>query len=158
LADCYAWVGQANLAGMLYRGLAEDPACPTELLPPVAAGLGAVGENALALETCRELARREPWRHQAYFGIAFYLRRLGSPVGDVLDPVRRAFELAPGSVLYRVTLSALLDHVGRRDEACELMSDVDPASISCTCCLRRVATLFRQSGDKGRAERWTEAG
>ncbi|RUL83185.1 tetratricopeptide repeat protein [Tautonia sociabilis] len=158
LADCYVAAEKPELARLLYRDLAEHPGCPTALLPPVAAGLGAVGEFSLALSTCRELARRDPTAHQAYFGIAFYLRRLGHPVEDVLDPVRRAFELAPGSTLYRVTLSALLDHVGRRREAIELMRDVDPASVGCSCCLHRVATLFRQAGDDTRAERWTAAG
>ncbi|WP_169975706.1 tetratricopeptide repeat protein [Tautonia rosea] len=158
LADCYVAAEKPDLAGLLYLGLAEDPRCPTDLLAPVAAGLGTVGAFAAALATCRELARREPERHQAHFGIAFYLRKLGHPVEDVLEPIHRAFELAPGSTLYRVTLSALLDHLGRRAEACSLMRDVDPASIECSCCLRRVATLFRQAGDQGRAEQWTEAG
>jgi Flp pilus assembly protein TadD len=158
LADCYVADQKPGLAELLYQGLADDPTCPTELLPPVAAGLGTVGAFAAALATCRELARREPRRHQAHFGIAFYLRKLGHPVEEVLEPARRAFELAPGSSLYRVTLSALLEHLGRRDEARALMQDVDPGSIACSCCLRRVATLFRQAGDHRRAGRWTEAG
>jgi Flp pilus assembly protein TadD len=151
LADCYARTGHAELARDLYRGLSGDARCPTELLTAVASGLGGLGDHETALETCLELIRRDPEHHQAYFGVAFYLRRLGRPARGVLPAIQRAHELAPESPLYRITLAAILDHIGRREEAYELLRVVDPAVVQCGCCLHRMLVLFRNAGDLPRS-------
>ena len=67
--------------------------------------------------------------------MAFYLRRLGRPAEAVLPVVARAHELAPDAPLYRITLATLLDHVGRRDEAREILRDLDLDDDSCRGCL-----------------------
>ncbi|ODU01647.1 MAG: hypothetical protein ABS79_01345 [Planctomycetes bacterium SCN 63-9] len=145
LADCHVKAGEKTLARDLYVHLADDPKCPVELLPAVASGLGALSEYRPALETCRTLARRDPARHEAHFGMAYYLRRLGHPMDSILIHVSRAHELSPATPLYRITLASLLDHFGRRDEAQELLRDLDPKAINCACCLRRISSIFRGS-------------
>jgi len=152
LADCYARTGHAELAGDLYRALAVDARCPTDLLPAVASGLGGLGRHEDALKACRELIRRDPSCHEGHFGVAFYLRRLGMPPEAALPSVATAFELAPDLLLYRISLAALLDHVGRRDEAHDLLRDVDPGAVQCRCCLRRMATILRDTDDPTRAD------
>jgi tetratricopeptide (TPR) repeat protein len=152
LAECHARAGRRDLAENLYGQLAADPSCPSGLLPAVAAGLGALGCFRAALAACRELWRREPDCHEAIFGQAYYLRRLGAPLARIVDLVSRAHELAPGSSLYRVTLGSILAELDRRDEAYELLRGVDPGSIGCRGCLGRMRALFEQSGDEGRAE------
>ena len=95
LADCYARTGRIELARDLYRHLAGDNRCPTALLPAVASGLGAIGDDETALDVCRELVRRDPTRHEAHFGMAFYLRRLGNPPEAILPVVARAHSWSP---------------------------------------------------------------
>ncbi|WP_435006878.1 tetratricopeptide repeat protein [Tundrisphaera lichenicola] len=150
LAECFARTGFDELASDGYRCLALDPTCPSDLLPSVAAGLGQLGEFGPALGACLELVRREPGLPEAHFGVAYYLRRLGRAPEVVLPIVARAYELAPEVPLYRVSLATLLDHVGRREEACELIRDLDLESISCRGCLRRMATIFQAGGDADR--------
>lgn len=142
LADCYARTGRPDLARALYRDLAVDPASPLSLLSAIAAGLGGLGDDGPALATCLDLARREPSNHQAHFAVAFYLRRLGRSPQEMLPAVARACELAPEVSLYRVSYASLLDHLGRGDEARELLRDLDPGSVGCGCCLNRVRAIL----------------
>jgi Flp pilus assembly protein TadD len=150
LADCYARTGQAAPARDLYRHLAGDGRCPTELLPAVASGRGGVGDDEAALGACRELVRRDPARHEAHFGVAYYLRRLGHPAEAALPAVARAHELAPSVPLYRVALASLLAHAGEHEEAYDLLRGVDPRSVGCRCCLGRMMSVFLRAGDVAR--------
>jgi Flp pilus assembly protein TadD len=152
LAECFARTGHPGLAGDLYRDLASDPRCPDGLLPEVAAGLGYLGLYGAALATCQELVRRSPELPEAHFGEAFYLRRLGRTAEAILPIVARAYELAPEVPLYRISLATLLDHVGCRDEARELIRDLDLDTVSCRGCLRRMTTIFLAAGQDRRSE------
>ena len=142
LAECFAQTGQPRLARDAYVDLAIDRRVPDGMLPAVAAGLGQLGEFGPALGACLELARRAPTLPEAHFGIAFYLRKLGRPPASVLPIVARAHDLAPDVPLYRVSLATLLDHVGRRDDARELLHGLDLDAVSCRCCVRRMSTIF----------------
>lgn len=152
LAECYARTDSAQRAADLYRELADDAHCPTTLLPDVASGLGGLGEYEAALATCRELIRREPGHHQAYFGVAFYLRRLGASPYAILPDVIRAHELAPEVPLYRITLAVLFDTIGWREDAYDLLRDIDPCAVPCRCCLQKAMAIFRDAGDRPRFE------
>jgi tetratricopeptide (TPR) repeat protein len=152
LAECLARTGCRGLAGEIYRGLATREGTPERLLPTVAAGLGYLGEYSSALDVCVDLTRRRPESPEAHFGVAFYLRRLGKPPSAALPHIARAHELAPDVALYRISLATLLDHAGRREEAYDLLRDVDLDSVSCRCCLRRMTTIFLAVGDASRGE------
>ena len=132
---------------MLYRHLANDPRCPTELLSATARGLGWIGDDKTALQACRELSRRDSTRHDAYFGEAYYLRRLGYSAETVLPIVLQAYESAPNVALYRVALASLLNGVGEIEEAQDLIRGVTPESIGCRCCLQRVLAVFQSADD-----------
>jgi len=152
LAECLARTGCRGLAGEIYRGLATSERTPERLLPAIAAGLGYLGEYSSALDVCLDLTRRRPEFPEAHFGVAFYLRRLGNPPSAALPHIARAHELAPDVALYRISLATLLDHAGRREEAYDLLRDVDLDSVSCRCCLRRMTTIFLAAGDESRGE------
>lgn len=79
LADCYVRLGKITPAQGIYRMLAENDRFPTSLLPRLATGLGRIEEYRLALGVCRKLANRQPNHHGAFFGMAYYLSRLGYP-------------------------------------------------------------------------------
>jgi tetratricopeptide (TPR) repeat protein len=158
LAQCYAKAGQTGLARDLYRHLAQSGRSPTPLLPAIASGLGSVGDNESALEVCRELSRREPTHHEAFFGMAFYMRKLRYPVAMVMPVVTRAHELAPRSIPYRVLLASLLASIGEYQQASDLLRDIPPDSVHCRCCLRRMMTIFHLAGEHTLADACQEAG
>ncbi len=145
-AECLARSARPDEAGAVFRQLLVEGICPDDLLPTVAAGLGQLGEYGAALGACLELLRRSPDFAEAHFGVAFYVRRLGRPVEAILPVVARAHELAPDIPLYRITLATLLDHLGRRDEAREILGDLDLDAVSCRGCVRRMSTIFHQPG------------
>lgn len=146
LADCHARAGRRELARDLYKALARNRSCPTCLLPAVASGLGGTGDASTALEVCQELARREPGQHEAYFGMAYYMRQLGYRVETILPVVTRAHELAPENPVYRVLLASLLAQSGRYEEACVHLRDVRPTAVRCAGCLRRIMAILDQGG------------
>ena len=158
LAECYARARQPELAHDLYRYLAKSGRSPTALLSAIASGLGSVGDNESALEVCRELSRREPTQHEAFFGIAFYMRRLAYPVEMVIPVATRAHELAPQFIPYRVLLASLLASIGEYKEASDLLRDIPPDSVRCRCCLRRMMTIFRLAGEHTLSDACQEAG
>ena len=151
LAECYARTGKPELARCVYRHLAAQCHCPTALLPRVAAGLGGLGEDRLALEACREFSRRDPEAPEAFVGMAFYMRRLGKPVEAIIPVAVRAHELAPRVTTYRILLATLLAHGGRLGEASDLLCEVAPDSVGCQGCLRRMMAIFHRAGDHARA-------
>jgi pentatricopeptide repeat protein len=153
LADCYLKAGKTDLARQMYRHLATSGRCPTDGLLMLAARLGSVGDNAHALDVCREKWRREPVCHEALFGMAYYMRRLGRPIQAIIPVVRRAQELAPHLAAYRVLLASLLAEGGQMGEAYEmLLRDVPPDTVKCPCCLHRMLTIFRVAGDEARSK------
>ena len=146
LAECFMRTGYPDLARLVYLALATENRTPDVLLPAVAAGLGLLGEYGSALQVCLDLTRRCPGLPEGHFGVAFYLRKLGRPPEAVLPVVARAHELSPATPLYRVSLATLLDHVGRRDEARELLLGIDLDAVSCRCCVQRMTTIFLAPG------------
>jgi hypothetical protein len=74
LAECYVDSGFVETARSIYRYLAAAIRIDSELLEPLAEGLGRVGERDLALDVCREAAQRLPRAAGPLLGIAYYLR------------------------------------------------------------------------------------
>lgn len=152
LGQAYARLGKRELAAVVLTDLARGERCPTEMMGALAAALGSIGEDQPALDVCLDLTRHVPSCHEAHFGVAYYRRRLGAPVESIYPEVLRAHEIQPASPLYRITLATLLERFGQREEAYDLLRDVNPASVSCWCCLRRMAAIFRVAGDRQRGE------
>jgi len=147
LAGSYAHTGDSQLARELYVGLLQDDRCPTSLLPKVATGLGCLGENWLALQVCRKLARLQPTHHAALFGLAYYMARLDYPGECYLRHLVRAHQLAPDRLPYRVNLALLLAELGRIEHAHRLVRDLSAEGIGCTCWLRRLIAVCEAVGD-----------
>jgi Flp pilus assembly protein TadD len=150
LAECYLQTGRTKQARELFKLLAADELSAIDLLPRVAAGLGQVGDLQGALDVCRDAAERAPDEAAPRFGMAYYLRRLGYPAAAIVPVMSRAFELEPDNPAYRASLAFLLVEAGRQDEAYDLLREVSLTQMSCPCCLRRMMTLFRSTGDHAR--------
>lgn len=151
LAKCYLQLGHLDLARTCLLHLAGPGRCPLPLLPRVAAGLGAVGEDAVALEVCRQIISESPEHHAAHFGVAYYLGRLGGAVEEVIASLRRASALSPGMTSYRLNLAWVLACAGHTGEASALLGVIDPAEVSCPFWLSRMADIFAAAGNRERA-------
>jgi tetratricopeptide (TPR) repeat protein len=152
LARSYARLGQEELALTIYEYLVEAGSCPTGLLPTVAVDLNGLGEYRLALKACETLTDRDPAHHQAHFGTAYYLGRLGAPPEALIPPLAMAMDLAPHVLHYRLNLAFVLAEAGRPDEAHALLTAVDLERVlPCGCWLRRIRRICEQVGDSARA-------
>lgn len=147
LAEAYAACGAHDLAVFVYRLVSDDPRTPVWLLPRVASHLGAMEEFSHALGVCQLIVHRDPMRHEAHFGIGFYLRRLGIATEKVIAAISRAYELAPEITLYRIVFASLLRELGRDDEAYELLRLLPPGSVNCPHALQRMMQVFQTAND-----------
>ena len=107
-----------------------------------------VAEAMLGLPGFRVLDVRES-AAEVIIEIEMLAELVGCPRCGV---VARAHELAPEVPLYRISLATLLDHAGCREEACELIRDLDLNAVSCRGCLRRMSTIFLSVGEDRQAE------
>lgn len=147
LAEAYAATGYRDLAVFVYRLVAEDPRTPTWLLPKVASHLGELQEFAEALAVCQRIVDRDDSRHEAHFGMGFYLRRMGMATDRVLAAISRAHELAPQIALYRVVLALLWHEQGRTDDAHELLRWLPPDAVMCPDSVKRMMLVFHSVND-----------
>lgn len=131
LADAYALQGKRTLARTIYAFLAEPGRCPVDFLPRLATGLGRLGDNRLALAVCEELIKRQPSHHAAWFGVAYYRRRLGCPADQVLAPLEMAYLIAPACLTYRINLACLLLQQGNLPAARGLLQGISPDQVHC---------------------------
>lgn len=147
LAEAYAATGSREMAVFVYRLVSDNPQTPIWLLPKVASHLGELEEFAHALGVCQLIVERDATRHEAHFGIGFYLRRLGMSTDLVIEAITHAFELASDVPLYRVVLASLLREIGRNDEAYEMLRSLPPGSVNCPDSLHRMMLVFHSVND-----------
>lgn len=147
LAEAYAATGSLEMAVFVYRMISDDARTPIWLLPKVASRLGEMEEYAHALGVCQLIVERDATRHEAHFGIGFYLRRLGIATERVVSDISRACELAPDVALYRVVRASLLHELGRHDEARELLRVLPLGTVDGPCSMRRMLRLFHSAHD-----------
>lgn len=149
LATCYHRMGQPDLACVIYEHLAET-VLSTGMLSALAARLGALDHYRSALKVCRRITELDPTHHQAHFGIAFYLCRLGFSPQALIPHLAMAMDLAPQVLHYRLNLAFAWAAVGCHHEAHELLKPVAPDEVRCPCWLARMLAIFQRCGDETR--------
>jgi tetratricopeptide (TPR) repeat protein len=147
LADCYLRLGQPESARAIYTFLAEKEVREHALLPAVAAGLGKLAEYEMALYVCRKIVQQQPNHHQALFGIAFYLNRLGAAPENLIPPLSLALKLAPHLLTYRLNLAFVFAELHRYAEAYALLQTVPLEAVRCPCWLQRMSDIFARVHD-----------
>ena len=152
MADSYRRSDQREDALTILSYLASRDDLPAAVLPNVASGLGCIGENQMALEICREAARREPDEDEPLYGMAFYMNRLDYPVECMLPLLQKTVSLEPESQLYRLSLAAMSGRAGDWDEAYESACHVAPGAVHCGNCLQLLATIHDRMGDHERRD------
>lgn len=147
LATCYRRAGYARAALAIFRHVAALEELDLDLLEPLASGLGACGEHELALDVCRQAARRMPGNPDPLFGIVHYLRRLRRPLEIILPAMFRVHYLEPDNAEYRIVLAWMLHELDRSAEGASLLSKVPLAEFTCVSCLERMQRIFEHVGD-----------
>ena len=151
LADCYSKLKYFESARCVYLHLAQHPTLPTQYLPDVARGLAGAGDYRGALEACRRAVEHHPDCDQATFGLAYYMGKCGYPKEVILPVLRKAVELSPEVVRYRVALATTYQELGHDEAAIHLLGRLtlkQLRDIGCVNCLRRIANVFEAAGDK----------
>jgi len=150
LAHGYGKLGKLQLSSDLLTELLDTADIPVPLLLQVGTGLDQADRPDLAIRACRQAADKKPNYAQTWYDMGYYIGRCGGPDDEVEQLARKAVELAPDCIRYRVGLAGLLIRNDRSKEAHEFISDFsndDIRSITCTCCLRRVISVYEQAHD-----------
>jgi tetratricopeptide (TPR) repeat protein len=146
LAICYHRLDQPDLACVIYEHLAKHVA-GIEMLCRLAARLGDLDKNSAALHVCRKITKLDPARHQAFFGIAYYLCRLGYPPQALIPHLAMALDLAPNTLRYQLNLAFAWAEIGCDQEAHALLNAVNVEDVCCPCVLRRMREVFERVHD-----------
>ncbi|MCG8650616.1 MAG: tetratricopeptide repeat protein [Pirellulales bacterium] len=159
LATCYANLQRKRLACELLVALVDSGQLDIAQLLDVAAHLESMDQPRLAMEACRRASRIDFETAQIHFDMGFYAARSGCPphVSEALT--RRAIDLDPANVHYRIGLASLLVRLDRFEEAHHIVADISDSQIqdvTCMCCLERVGNLLQSFGDPQRAQRCRE--
>ncbi|HTN74355.1 MAG TPA: hypothetical protein VL096_03880 [Pirellulaceae bacterium] len=155
LAECYRQTGRAQLACDLAVAMAEEQSLPLALTLALAALLDRVSYTSTAAQLCRRAVSSEPAWAQAWFDLAYYLART-EPDNPTIDfAARRALQLDPGKLSFRLGLACRLACADRLHEAYELVRELDNNAIRAVCCgrcLQKLERIYSATGDWQRAE------
>ncbi len=146
LATSYFRLEQIDLACVIYEHLAKTVAS-TSLLSLLAVRFGEMERHSDALKVCERITDLDPRHHQAYFGIAFYLCRLGFPPHDLIPHLAMAMNLAPTILHYRLNLAFNCAEAGDIRLARRLLETIPVASVRCPYWLKRMQQVFFRVGD-----------
>ncbi len=155
LANAYAEVGHEQLSRDLLVERIDDPDFSVELLLQVAAALDVLGDPTQAIRACRTAQQADPDHAQIYYDMGYYAAHAGYPANVTESLARKAISLAPENACFRVGLATMLLSADRCREAYSLVRDFaeqQVATITCTCCLRRITQLVAAEGNEPLAQ------
>ncbi|QDT65074.1 tetratricopeptide repeat protein [Calycomorphotria hydatis] len=145
LADCYHRLGKFQWAVEYCRELAEDDTLEIGLALKVAATLSILTTPQESLVLCRKLSKRDPDHAQLIYDMALYAARAGSPRCYVRSMLRKAIELEPQNVMYRVGTASVFwkwDEPREAYQVLDSLSEEQLQTVCCEHCLGRVAEIF----------------
>jgi cytochrome c-type biogenesis protein CcmH/NrfG len=154
LGECFAATGRRELARMLFQRAADDRRATLEILLMAAAGADAIDFPSLSLRACRAAIQSDPDSPQAHYDLGYYVGRVGGPASTVEAAARKAIQLAPDRLQYRLGLASFLHKHGKTQSAYEVVQHITAAQIEgigCLCCLKRMVELFDAVNDGERA-------
>jgi hypothetical protein len=156
LASSYAQLGRTHLAREIFLQLALSRRLPIPLMLKVAAGLEAIDAPQLAMQVCEWITEADDSVAQAYYDMGYYSARSGHPLYLTEALTRRALQLDPGNLHYKVGLISLLVQLDRDVEALAVfdsIAEIKFPEIHCVTCLERIAGMLLRCGQPKMAER-----
>lgn len=150
LAIAYGVIGHDRLSSDLLMIVALSSKCSTPSSLRIAYGLDLIGQPNLAVEVCRIAGRSTPDSAEIQHEMAAYLLKSGQPAKLAETLLCSAVSLEPANINYRISLASLLINLGRQREAIDCVRAVCSdqwGSVTCVCCLNRLANLFFDGGE-----------
>ncbi|NQV27260.1 MAG: tetratricopeptide repeat protein [Rhodopirellula sp.] len=150
LAECYLDSNSPDLAVGLLENVGTRKSVATRTLLRVAAALERLGQFRSAWQVCRRAVAESPDEAQAWFDLSFYMGRLRFPFSKIESVARRAIDLAPDNVAFRVSLASVLSRLDRQADAHQLIRNLGVAElkqICCSSCIESLRSLFESAGD-----------
>ncbi|MFK7817522.1 MAG: hypothetical protein AB8G99_02290 [Planctomycetaceae bacterium] len=153
LAECYLGEGPRELGLDMLIHLSKRDDSDVQTLRAAAAAADEIDHPWVA----REIGLRSVRRYedaQTWYELGYYCMRLGGPIRHTEAHARRAIELEPDNVEFRIGLCALLAKNDRLADAYELVSAFGKREIDrvcCESCLRTVMNVYEAVSDSVRA-------
>lgn len=150
LAIAYGLQGRIELAiDLLMLEACEQPLTADEFLR-VARGLDAFDKPELAMEACRRAGRLAFDRADIHQHMARFASRCGRPAAAIEALLKRAVDLEPDSIDFRMGLVTHLMLFQRIEEAAGVIRSLIPSHLSqlhCPCCTSRLVQLFNKTNE-----------
>ncbi|QDU80551.1 hypothetical protein Pla110_22820 [Polystyrenella longa] len=150
LAECYVALDKPDLAYQVADNLWKKKGLDNSSRLSLAAIFNQLGFVNRAVLLCRKAICHDPAESQAYYDLSVFLGRGGHPLHIVESVARRAIDLDPENVYFRVGLAATLHRAHRSRRAYELIQSFGQSEIRqirCGCCLKQIIEIFEQTGD-----------
>lgn len=144
LAQLYLRRRRREAAQAIYLHLATCELLPEAEVELVVGGLAGVGAFDDSLRFCLAQLERFAGNHRLQFAAAGAMRRLGHGGDEVLGFLRRAHQLQPHNVGYRIALARCLLTENRRAEAARILDGVDLEATQCIPSLESMRMLFQR--------------
>jgi len=147
LADCCSRIGQRGLALLVGQHLLARGQLDSSLLLYLAHIFDRCDQPGVSVEICRLVCTRSPGFHHSFFDLGYFLGRDGQSPDLIEAAARRAIQLAPEHVKYRVGLAVFLWQHQRPREAFKEVAALtlqQLAALQCSCCLTRLESIYRQ--------------
>jgi tetratricopeptide (TPR) repeat protein len=154
LADAYENQHRHDPARQLARWLISRKDCPTRLFPRIARMLNRLGEDEIALQAWEHCHKREPDNASALFEMGYLMCRLGYSPRAVLPRLKRAMELEPSDVSYRVQYALVELAAGEADQGKQILMDLPPSKVACPHLATRVAQALESLNRIDQATQW----
>lgn len=150
LAETYVADGETDLALTLLSnvGIRPDSTCGMRLR--AARLLDQTGHVRSAWCVARRTVNENLDEAQAWFDLSVYMRGLRFPFHQFEAAARRAINLAPDDVNFRVSLASVLARCGRDADAHQLVRSFGPREfqqVCCATCLENLKEVFEAVGD-----------
>ncbi len=148
LASAYAELRRIDLARELYLQLALSRRLSPPMMLQVAAGLAAIDAPELAMNVCEWITEKDDTVAQAYYDMGVYSATSGNELYLTEALTRRALQLEPCNVHFRIGLVSLLVQLHQDDQALIALGDIEEAKLAAVqsvSCLGRIADMLRRN-------------
>lgn len=151
LADCYIHSEKQELALEIFKYLSQKNGIPLSLLALVKSRLLLLYKpEAKKCEVVSIIENSEISAEQHY-NLAFYMGNTGYPVKIIEQEIKKAIQLAPDHLEYRVGLAGFLSQIDRAKDGYPYVAQLTLEYISeliCECCLKRLVNVFMAANDQ----------
>lgn len=156
LAKNYRETGKHSLARSVFSILLQRKDIPETLLPAISSYLGQYPDlTHLALEACRKAVELDPECAESWFGVAYFMGKMGYPREHVANVLRKVVTIDPEQRHYRIALGNLLEQIGQSQEAYLVVKAIQKSELNeihCADCLQKLISIFSLAGDDSRHE------